>query len=81
MEEVEQDNLFATFQQTIESADEQDTWFLCMKFNRKGTYILFDKKLFDKFQVDNYIVYKNYIFTDLEQFLLKNKDIIMQLTA
>lgn len=68
-------------QQTIESADAGDTWFLCMKFNRKGTYVLFDKKLLDKFQIDNYTVYKNYIFTDLDKFLLKNKDIIMQICA
>ena len=68
-------------QQTIESADAQDTWFLCMKFNRKGTYVLFDNKHLPHFQLDNHIIYKNYIFTDLDTFLLKNKDVIMKLCA
>lgn len=67
-------------EQTRECADANDVWFLCMKFNRKSSFILFEKKLMEHFIVGNHTVYNNFIFTDLESFLTINKDKILELT-
>ncbi len=68
-------------QQTVESADEGTVWFLCMKFNRIGEYILFDAAIKDKFLIKNHVVYKTFIFTDLRTFLEDNKDIIKEMSS
>jgi hypothetical protein len=57
----------------------KDLWFLCIKVNHKGEYVVFDKKhtkLYDK--IGNYCIYRDsFIFTSLNNFLEINKDIIL----
>jgi hypothetical protein len=59
---------------------EGDMWFLIMKFDRKGWYILFDFELSSKLNVLNYTKYfspkynKSFLFTgSLQDFLENNK--------
>ena len=76
-EEVKQLDMW--IQQTVDSADPDDTWFLCIKINRKATFIVFDAKNKDRFLLKNYCTYKYYIFTDLEIFLENNKEQVKEL--
>ena len=45
--------------QTLDAHDKNDIDLLFMKFNRKGIYLGFPKKLVDKFQINRYIEYKS----------------------
>lgn len=66
--------------QTLEPLEPGDFWLLCFKITNRGQYVVFDKKLLDKFVVNNHTVYKDYIITDLMSFLENNVGIILQLS-
>lgn len=61
--------------------DENDVGILCFKINRKGWSICVSIKYLQEFQLDNYIVYKKYIITGLEDFLTKNSEKFKSLIA
>lgn len=67
--------------QTKISADDGDTWFLCIKINRRGTFIVFDSAIMNHFVLDNFVRYKQYVFTDLNSFVQKNKDSILKMCS
>lgn len=60
--------------QTMEVAEEKDLNILFMKFNRKGTYVAYEKKLFDQgLEVGNYTIYESenhdkWVFVGQEEF-------------
>lgn len=58
--------------------DQNDIGFLCMKFNRKGWYIVFSSS-FDLELPENYTKYKHYYICEMLPFLSLNKDRINQL--
>lgn len=66
--------------QTIESANAEDFWILCIKLNNKGSFVVFDDKHLNDFKFLNHFRYKNYVLTDLKIFLSDNKDKILELT-
>lgn len=67
-------------QQTLDCVDPGDVWFLCMKFNRKGSFVLFDDIHKDRFELGNHTVYNNYIFTELEPFMTTNREKLLEIT-
>lgn len=61
--------------------DEDDVGFLCFKLNRKGWFVVFHKDLLNHdLQLDNHIIYNDYIVTDMKSFFINNKDIVMEIT-
>lgn len=56
-------------------------WFLVMKFNNIGSYVVFDRKHIDLFvPVDGYTIYQSkYVFCKYDGFFEKNKDTILKL--
>ena len=54
---------------------------LAIKINNKGSFVVIDKVNIDKFKLDNYMIYKDYILTDLDTFLANNKDAILKLSS
>lgn len=78
--------LFDSWIEQILKTNNNKIWFLCIKINRKGWFISFDNSLKDKFILNNYIKYKSSvnnvecIITDLENFILNNKNRIINLS-
>lgn len=74
-------------QQCYNSVHNNEIWFLCMKFNNQGWFVLYEQELANQatFQVQNRIVWYSNIFkkyyeiTKLEDFFQNNKQIIKQL--
>lgn len=65
--------------QVQHDASEDDLWFLIFKIDRKGSFIVFDQK--HPFVVKNSVHYKHYVITEFENFVIANKDLILQLGA
>lgn len=68
--------------QTMEIADDRDINIIFMKFNRKGTYVAFQKKLMTNsdWDVKKYVTYESknqgeWIFTSSQQFWEFNKTV------
>lgn len=61
--------------------DDGDYGFLAIKLNRKGWLICFKQNISTKLVLSNYIVYKDYIVTDLTSFLEKNSNIIKDICS
>lgn len=62
-----------------------ELWFLCIKINNQGWLILFDKEHINHFFLESYINYvsdkeKEYILTDMKNFLDKNKERIEEIS-
>ena len=63
----------------------EEIWFLCMKFNRQGWYVLFDYEYHKKYQyaLGNYIFWYSdntkeaYLITDMIKFFEDNKEKII----
>lgn len=66
-------------QQTIDCVDPGDFWFLCIKINRRGSFVVFDVEHKDHFVLGNYTKYKTFIFTDMDTFFKTNRDKILEL--
>jgi Holliday junction resolvase len=66
-------------EQSKEGSDK--TWFLAIKVNHKGQFLVFDKKLKSKFKLnESYLLYKNkYIMTKMDSFFESNKESILNL--
>lgn len=55
-------------------------WFLIFKVNRCGAKVVFDVQHIDLFNLPgNYMIYKNTIITQLQDFFELNKDRVLQL--
>lgn len=73
--------------QTVECVDPGDLWFVAFKINRKGwfTCMSYDVAMQNNFKLENHCVYSDgknkYIVTELNQFFINNKDLILQLSA
>ena len=53
-------------------------WFLPFKVNNKGVHIVFSSKYLGRLiPPGNYLVYKNYIVTGLDNFFEKNKEFLL----
>lgn len=64
----------------IEQAKIPNTiWFLVMRFNRKGGFILYENN-FD-FLLKNHCIYNNYIIAEFEEFIIDNKNKIREICA
>jgi hypothetical protein len=61
------------------SADDVDFWVVVFRINRKGAFAVFDKSLFDKFVISDYVSYKTNIITEFEKFFTDNKDVIFEM--
>lgn len=65
-------------QQTLDATDPGDIWFLCMKFNNVGWFVLFNPKLLTEksklkglqaeYKMPNMIIWKDYFVADLVDF-------------
>ena len=55
-------------------------WLLVMKFNLQGIWVVYDKNKFPNFELSNYMVYKDYIIVSFKEFLLQNKEKIIDLS-
>lgn len=58
-----------------------DSWFLIVKINRKGSFCVVDKNLFDKCLPSNHVRYFDYVVLDFEDFFKTNKDHIAKIVA
>lgn len=67
--------------QTTDCVSDNDIWFLFIKVTRTGSYVCFDSKLKSLFLLGNHAVYKNYIVTDMNDFIEQNKDVIKKLCS
>ena len=56
-------------------------WFLCIKINHNGQFLVFDKKLKPKFKLnESYMLYQDkYIMTKMDNFFETNKEAILNL--
>ena len=71
-----------TLDKWIEQAESNNLWFLLIKVTRKGSYIVFDKKLAKYFRFSNHLIYSNkYIITDYSNFWESNAERIKQLNS
>jgi hypothetical protein len=68
--------------QTIDCINPGDVWFLIIKINRRGHFVLFDAILKDQFELNNYVLYnKKYVMTEFKDTFIKNKDKIAELCS
>ena len=57
-------------------------WFIILKVNNNGKFIVFDKKYLNIFKLKySWMVYKNNIVCRYNNFFEDNKDILLQLTS
>ena len=68
-------------EQTLETVDPGDLWFVIVRINHKGSFAVFDHAHFDNFVVNNHVRYQNYVWVDFESFFLRNKLKIAELSA
>ena len=60
--------------QLLEVAEENDLNLLILKFNHKGKYIGFQKRLFNIFTTNRHIIYKHWVITGYKEFWELNMD-------
>ena len=60
--------------------DEKDFGVLCFKTNRKKWTICFHVKYLQKFKINNYSIYNNYVVCDMEYLVSNNKDTFIELS-
>jgi hypothetical protein len=66
-------------EQAKTSADDGDFWVVVFRINHKGSFVVFDKLLLDKFKIDDHVRYQTNIITDFEKFFTDNRDEIFEL--
>lgn len=59
---------------------DNNLWLLIMKFNNQGIWAVYDKNKFSNFELSNYMVYKDYIITNFKEFIVNNKQQIIDLS-
>ena len=60
-------------EQLLQVAEENDLNLLILKFNRKGKYIGFQKRLFNIFTTNRHIIYKHWVITGYKDFWALNQ--------
>lgn len=66
--------------QALDAVEEGDVWFLCVKINRRGQFVVFHKNLLNEnIVLQNYSVYYDYIVADLTTFFYNNKEQLQEL--
>ena len=60
-------------EQLLQVAEENDLNLLILKFNRKGKYIGFQKRLFNIFTTNRHIIYKHWVITGYQDFWALNQ--------
>ncbi len=79
-------SLLETWINQIETTiNSEELWFLCIKNNNQGWFIVFDIKYQNDFKLENYLKYisnnnKCYILCDMKDFLFNNRAKIIQLS-
>lgn len=63
-------------EQTKDCVQEGDRWFLCVKINRKGSFVVFDKMFLPHLKLKNYVKYFDYIVCDLHDLFENNSEFI-----
>lgn len=68
--------------QTLDAVDPGDFWMLCFRANRRAWSACFDADHAADFTYDNHLFYRSakggrFVVTDLEQFSIKNRDVIL----
>jgi hypothetical protein len=71
--------LDAWIQQTLDTVDEGDLWFVIVRINNKGSFALFDATHAPQFEFGNHARYSNYVWVDFESFFTRNKQRIAEL--
>ena len=66
--------------QTLEAADEGDFNIMFIKITRKGTWVAFPTILTNHFNYHAHIIYKDWVITDMDDFMNNNKDKIKYLS-
>jgi len=62
------------------SADDGDFWVVVFRINHKGSFVVFDQKLVDKFKINDHVCYQTNVITDFEGFFTANRDVIFELS-
>lgn len=77
--------LDAWIAQCMDAIDEGDLWFVCYKINSRGWFICVPETANSNFVFSNYAVYNcthgQFRITDLKDFIGKNRDEILRLSA
>lgn len=73
-------------EQCKECIDRGDFWLVCFKINRKGWFAAFSFEHYKDFALKNHSIYTDlhrdqFIITDLNSFLVLNKEKILRLTS
>jgi Holliday junction resolvase len=63
-------------EQTKDCVQLGDRWFLCVKINRKGSFVVFDKLYLPHLKLKNYTIYFDYVVCDLEDLFTNNVEFI-----
>ena len=65
----------------IKQAYSQDkVWFLIFKINRAGSYICFDRKYYESFDIEgNILHYKSTVIASYDGFFDVNKDVLLEM--
>lgn len=58
--------------------DEGDVWIVIFKINRRGKFIVIDKKQFREVSIKNYCLYENCYICNFDTFFETNKELIEQ---
>jgi hypothetical protein len=66
-------------EQASTSADKDDMWFLVVRIDRKGSFVLFERRHLADFEVQNHAIYFDYVWLDFESFFARNKQKIAEL--
>lgn len=67
-------------EQTLDTCDPEDLWFVVIRINHKGSYACFDQKHLADFTVENHARYKTFVITEFEPFFEQNKLKIAELS-
>ena len=67
-------------EQAKTSADDGDFWVVVFRINHKGSFVVFDQKLVDKFKINDHVCYQTNVITDFEGFFTANRDVIFELS-
>ena len=68
-------------EQTLQTVDPGDIWFVIIRINHKGSFAVFDQQHFGTFAINNYARYQDYVWVDFESFFTRNKSKIAELSA
>lgn len=68
--------------QASSDAGPKTFWILLFKINRRGEFVVYDKRLFPEAELSNHVIYdSNFICAEAETFLCKNAKKIQELAS